>query len=54
VWSRAGGGCHLNRDTAAAIRAAGFEVERLERFFYAPLRLIPPHAHILGRARTLS
>jgi SAM-dependent methyltransferase len=50
VWSRAGGGCHLNRDTAEAIRASGFEVEHLERFFYAPLRFIPPHAHILGRA----
>ncbi|MGW5051419.1 class I SAM-dependent methyltransferase [Actinokineospora sp. NPDC004072] len=54
LWSRAGGGCHPNRDTAAAIRAAGFEIERLDRFSYAPLRFVPPHAHILGRARVPS
>jgi ubiquinone/menaquinone biosynthesis C-methylase UbiE len=54
VWSRAGGGCHLNRDTAAAIRAAGFDIEELDRFYYAPLRFVPAHAHILGRARTPS
>ncbi|MFI5615455.1 class I SAM-dependent methyltransferase [Amycolatopsis sp. NPDC051903] len=51
VWSRAGGGCHLNRDTAAAIRAAGFDLQSLDRVYYAPLRFVPPHAHILGRAR---
>ncbi|SEP53337.1 class I SAM-dependent methyltransferase [Amycolatopsis saalfeldensis] len=51
VWSRAGGGCHLNRDTAESIRAAGFQIEPLHRFSYAPLRFVPPHAHILGRAR---
>jgi len=52
LWSRVGGGCHPNRDTAAAIRAAGFHVEQLDRFCYAPLRFVPPHTHILGRART--
>lgn len=51
LWSRAGGGCHPNRDTTAAIRAAGFQIEQLDRFSYAPLRFVPPHAHILGRAR---
>ena len=30
IWSRAGGGCHPNRDTAAAIEAAGFKIERLK------------------------
>ncbi len=54
LWSRAGGGCHPNRDTAAAIRAAGFHVEQLDRFCYAPLRFVPPHTHILGRARAPS
>jgi ubiquinone/menaquinone biosynthesis C-methylase UbiE len=51
LQSRVGGGCHPNRDTAAAIRAAGFEIEELDRFYYAPLRFYPSHAHILGRAR---
>jgi ubiquinone/menaquinone biosynthesis C-methylase UbiE len=53
LWSRAGGGCHLNRDTAAAIRAAGFDIDEIDRFSYAPLRFVPAHAHILGRAHTL-
>jgi ubiquinone/menaquinone biosynthesis C-methylase UbiE len=52
LWSLGGGGCHLNRDTGKSIRAAGFEVEHSERVFYAPLRFVPKHAHILGRART--
>ncbi|WP_344679447.1 class I SAM-dependent methyltransferase [Saccharopolyspora taberi] len=51
LWSLGGGGCRLNRDTAAAIRAAGFDIVRLERFSYAPIQYIPRHAHILGRAR---
>lgn len=46
-----GGGCHPNRDTAAAIRAAGFDIQELDRFYYAPVRFYPAHAHILGRAR---
>jgi ubiquinone/menaquinone biosynthesis C-methylase UbiE len=51
LQSRLGGGCHPNRDTAAAIRAAGFDIDELDRFYYAPLRFYPRHAHILGRAR---
>lgn len=54
LWSRMGGGCRLNRDTEASIRAAGFDVERCERVVYAPLRFFPRHAHILGRARVPS
>lgn len=51
LWSRMGGGCHPNRDTAAAIRAAGFAIDTVDRFAYAPLRFWPPHPHILGCAR---
>jgi ubiquinone/menaquinone biosynthesis C-methylase UbiE len=29
AWLWATGGCHLNRDTQAAVRAAGFEIERV-------------------------
>ena len=54
LWSRAGGGCHLNHDTAAAIQAAGFQIDHAERIVYAPLRLFPRHAHILGRAHPAS
>lgn len=31
IWKRLAGGCHLDRDTLAAVREAGFEVERVER-----------------------
>ncbi|MGN7198655.1 class I SAM-dependent methyltransferase [Arthrobacter sp. SAFR-044] len=50
VWGRFMGGCHLNRDTLAAITAAGFRVQDNERFGFAVQRLNPPMAHILGTA----
>jgi ubiquinone/menaquinone biosynthesis C-methylase UbiE len=50
LWSAIGGGCHLNRNTRAAIEAAGFQIDQCDRFTYRPLKFIPPHAHILGRA----
>ena len=53
LWSRAGGGCHPNRNTAAAIEAAGFGIDQIDRFAYAPLRFFPKHTHILGRARAV-
>ncbi|MGW5723409.1 class I SAM-dependent methyltransferase [Amycolatopsis sp. NPDC003865] len=54
LWTRIAGGCRPNRDLAAAIRAAGFHIEELEHVHYAPLRFIPPHDHILGRATIAS
>ena len=31
IWKFMGRGCHPNRDTAAALRAAGYELERLDK-----------------------
>lgn len=50
LWGRFMGGCHLNRDTLAAITAAGFTVQDNQRFGFAVQRLNPPLAHILGTA----
>jgi len=43
------GGCHLTRDTRAAIDRAGFIVQRSRRFPFPPGKLGIPH--ILGSAR---
>lgn len=51
LWAKGAGGCHPNRRTAEATRAAGFVVEEIDRFAFRPLRLLPPAAHILGRAQ---
>jgi len=51
LWSRTSGGCHPNRDTTAAIKAAGFEIEDLDRFSFRPIWYVPNQSHILGRAR---
>jgi len=50
-WPRVAGGCHLARDTGAAIEAAGFSVERIERFPFSPGAAVPSLPHILGVAR---
>src|SRR5947209_2619120 len=42
VWTRVAGGCHLDRDTLSEIEAAGFSVERCERFTFSPGRPVPP------------
>ena len=52
VWAQLGGGCHIARDTEQAIREAGFKIERVEHFEFAPgflQKLAGPH--ILGVAR---
>jgi ubiquinone/menaquinone biosynthesis C-methylase UbiE len=35
VWTRFAGGCHVDRDTAGAIEAAGFAIERMRRFSFS-------------------
>jgi len=49
-WPHVGGGCHMARDTAAAIERAGFEMKRVERFPFSPSIIIPSLPHILGVA----
>ena len=48
-WGWLVGGCHPNRDTVAAIGAAGLQVVQLDRF---DLKAMPPLArpHVLGVA----
>jgi ubiquinone/menaquinone biosynthesis C-methylase UbiE len=48
-WGWLAGGCHPNRDTVAAITAAGLQVVQLDRF---DLQAMPPLArpHVLGIA----
>jgi ubiquinone/menaquinone biosynthesis C-methylase UbiE len=50
IWPRVGGGCHLARDTLAAIEHARFKIASCERFAFGPgggpIRI----AHILGVA----
>jgi SAM-dependent methyltransferase len=55
VWRRAMGGCHTARRTEAAIAAAGFRIEAVERFSFRPTLLDTPVApKVLGRARRSS
>ena len=51
IWSRLGGGCHLNRDTESAIGRAGFAIEEINRFEFASGQVDKLGGpHILGRA----
>lgn len=50
VWPRVAGGCHMARDTAAAIERAGFELLRCERFPFSASPALPAFPHILGAA----
>jgi SAM-dependent methyltransferase len=50
-WPHVAGGCHLARDTRAAIERAGFAIARCERFVFSPSAYLPPVPHILGVAR---
>ena len=48
LWHRCGCNCHPNRDTLAALRAAGFEVEVRPASYGPPT---PVRPHVLGVAR---
>jgi hypothetical protein len=45
------GGCHLARETDRLIEAAGFEIQRCDRFSFRIPPLDPPKTHVLGIAR---
>jgi ubiquinone/menaquinone biosynthesis C-methylase UbiE len=52
LWTRALGGCRTTRDTESEIRAAGFELEALNRGFHSSsLATITSAPYILGSAR---
>jgi len=47
LWPALCGGNHPGRDTAAAVRAAGFTIERLDRFRFPDMRLtLPTSQHV--------
>jgi ubiquinone/menaquinone biosynthesis C-methylase UbiE len=48
LWHRCGSNCHPNRDTVAALRDAGFEVEVRPASYGPPT---PVRPHVLGVAR---
>jgi len=51
AWPALAAGCHLARDTGAAITAAGFVVESCERIEFRSAALEPRLSYILGSAR---
>jgi ubiquinone/menaquinone biosynthesis C-methylase UbiE len=51
LWRLMAGDCRPNRDTAAAIRDAGFVMEDIDRFVYKATPKSPTMTHILGLAR---
>lgn len=51
LWPRVAGGCHMARDTTAAIEDAGFSIERIDRFPFSPGVVVPSTPHVLGVAR---
>jgi SAM-dependent methyltransferase len=52
VWPAVAAGCHLARDTGAAIAAAGFFIEHCEGIEFRSAAFEPRLSYILGRART--
>jgi SAM-dependent methyltransferase len=50
LWPKVAAGCHLARDTAGAIAAAGFVIERCERIEFRSAPVEPRLTYILGCA----
>jgi ubiquinone/menaquinone biosynthesis C-methylase UbiE len=51
LWPWLSGGCHLGRDTVGLLAAAGFAIDRDERFAFGIPPLDPPKTHVFGVAR---
>ena len=51
LWAKAGGGCHVARQTGDAIRAAGFTIEQEQTQTLGPPLVVPVRRHLLGTAR---
>jgi ubiquinone/menaquinone biosynthesis C-methylase UbiE len=49
IWPRLCGGCHCNRDTAAAIEASSFRIASVQSINIGPACLVT-NPHLLGRA----
>ncbi|WP_410812132.1 class I SAM-dependent methyltransferase [Micromonospora sp. 067-2] len=50
LWPKLFGGCHIGRDTVAAIAGAGFAIEELRRFRFPASSNGPSSPCVLGRA----
>ncbi|WP_298460258.1 class I SAM-dependent methyltransferase [uncultured Cellulomonas sp.] len=50
VWPHLVGGCHTGRATEAAISAAGFVIDDVDRFHFPPGQASPAAPHVLGWA----
>jgi ubiquinone/menaquinone biosynthesis C-methylase UbiE len=51
IWPTLCGGCHTSRDSASAIEAAGFEIQRLEKLRFPDIPVATPTSpHVLGSA----
>lgn len=54
IWPYVAGGCHTGRDTAAAIEAAGFVLDDLQRFRFPERGPNPAAPHVRGSATRVS
>ena len=51
IWPALAGGCHTGRDTATAIKQAGFALDQLDPFRFPDTRLtMPATPHLRGTA----
>lgn len=50
VYPLLSGGCHMGRDTATALRHAGFQIDHMTRFAWPPGMPVPTSQHIIGTA----